>query len=230
MYIMAGKEPYGRVKVVGGTPIVTTFTVFQLLPLYPLQSYYVHGAAEDETHDIPFVGSVRTASVPGYPLAKIDRLSVTMSYFRAACGIILFPCFLLIVVFVAMGGRNPAGFEKVGFIQWPVGAFIVIVTALLLSYWLPPINPRDRDIRLRCGEILEACIDPAKVDPVFVAFIEDLCDATTALEEAQKGNDSRQILIGKLIQCRCEIARGTEQESMERFTDDLLIQIARLKS
>lgn len=35
VHVVAGTDTYGRVKCVLGTPIVTKFAMFQLLPLYP---------------------------------------------------------------------------------------------------------------------------------------------------------------------------------------------------
>jgi hypothetical protein len=38
MFITSGSDTYGRVKTVGGVPVVSKFFMLQFLPLYPLQS------------------------------------------------------------------------------------------------------------------------------------------------------------------------------------------------
>jgi hypothetical protein len=60
--VVAGTDTYGRVKAVRGVPIVTRFATLQMLPLYPLQSFYFLGLDESDWRTLR----------PHYPVASFD--------------------------------------------------------------------------------------------------------------------------------------------------------------
>ncbi len=39
--VTVGSDVYGAVRKVGTTPIVTKFAMFQFLPVFPIESYYL---------------------------------------------------------------------------------------------------------------------------------------------------------------------------------------------
>src|SRR5690349_7327227 len=95
--VTAGSDTYGRVKVVAGTPIVTQFFMVQLLPVYPLRSFYFLSADHVKSSGIPGIAAVYSREFNAIPLAKIDRASVAMAYIRGLFGGMALVGFLAIV-------------------------------------------------------------------------------------------------------------------------------------
>jgi hypothetical protein len=108
IHVVSGTDTYGRVKTVSGTPIVTKFAMLQLLPIYPIQSFYSTGSGPTETTGIPFLASTKSVPIHGFPLASLDLISVLLAYVRAACGLFLIVDFIAGMMFLVMG-QPPGG-------------------------------------------------------------------------------------------------------------------------
>ena len=107
VHISAGTDTYGRVKAVAGTPIVTKFAMLQLLPLYPLQSFYFTGTGPIETTGVPFLASTTSVAIKGIPLATLDVTSVVMAYARGVFGGLAIVGFMVIVPgIMSLTGEN----------------------------------------------------------------------------------------------------------------------------
>ncbi len=226
MHFMMGTGIYGEVKKVGPTPIITKFVMIQLLPIYPLQSIYATGPVETTLEGIPFIASTTSADVDGFPLARVDRASLVIAYCRALCAILLIVATfgaLLITMLKPAGGLDHAAQRTMYGLAI---AFVAAVTAGASSYLIPLTNRRDAAIRHHCGDILDACIDPAMVDPDHWHRIEHLANRGTAFQEPATDPESRLSLVRKLIAYRLEIAQGNEDASMEAPSDVLLTQLA----
>ena len=65
IHVVVGTDSYGRVKRLGKTAVVTTFSMAQLLPLWPVKSYYVWGQAMSEAEGIPYLASIRKVALRG---------------------------------------------------------------------------------------------------------------------------------------------------------------------
>ncbi len=230
MHFMMGTGIYGEVKKVGPRRIVTKFVMFQLLPIFPLQSIYATGPVETTLEGIPFFASTTSADVDGFPLARVDRASLVIAYCRAICAVLLLPGAIGIVLRLAIGHQGALDLFAQTMMNVLTITFVVAVTAGALTYLVPLTNRRDTKIRLLCGDILDACIDPAKVDREFLDRIEHEASRGTAYQEPNTAPESRLSLLRQLIDCRLEIALGNEVNTMEQCTDDLLIRLERFDS
>ena len=97
MHVTVGSDTYGRIKTVGGTPIVTKFVMLQFLPIYPLQSFYLTGLIHTERRGIPLIASSHSTVINGIPLARVDRLSVVIAYLRGIFGAMTVVGFMSII-------------------------------------------------------------------------------------------------------------------------------------
>lgn len=219
MHIVAGTDTYGRVKTVGGTPIVTKFAMFQFLPVYPVQSFYYAGPGRTETSGIPFVASSQTVAIRGVPLARVDRLSAAMAYTRAIFGTMAVFGFMAIVPLVMqLTGEHLDDFATSA-MRVLVGCFLAGTAGGLLTYAIPLTPGRERRIRRCCGELLGMAVDPARV----------AADASAAIEEYAALAAPREIpatprfaLLQQLATVRSRIARRMDVDAMEWETDQLL--------
>ena len=69
--------------MVGRTPTVTKFAMFQFLPIYPLESYYFTCTDSTEMTGVPFLASSQAVVINGVPLARVDPISVAIASVRA---------------------------------------------------------------------------------------------------------------------------------------------------
>jgi hypothetical protein len=229
-----GTDTYGKVKRVGATPIVTKFAMVSGLPLLPLASYYHVGDAPKTRGGAPFVLGIEIANVVGLRLARVDRLSVAMAYFRALMAVlVLFGSMAVVLgVTLAMGQRV----DDVGMMMGLVlGVFLLVgVTGGLLSYCLPfQVSRRERAIREACGELLGIAADPARVT---YEVAEEIGARFGGVERpgALAGNRSRgqpasmRDLAADLIRVRAAIALGSPADVLEARTDQLLEELRRV--
>lgn len=222
IFVQAGTETYGRVKAVQGTPIVTKFAMLQFLPLWPLQSYYFGGFGERTSIGIPLIAHEQSVAIHGIPLARIDRMSVTMAYARGLFGAMLVIGFLAIVpgIMFLTGERLDPWVLTV--VRVLVGVFVAGVLGGALTYIIPFTSKREREIRSSCAIVLGVAIDPAQVAPEVVAWIEQSLNGAESIHE----NDAvRDELIRHLIASRCAIAQGLNVSAMEQETDKVLNQL-----
>ena len=226
MSIFAGSDTYGRVKNVGGTPVITSFAMLQFLPLYPLQSFYYLGSGKKETKGIPLLAAYESTEIHVIPLAEIDRKSVVMAYIRAVCATLAVLGFFGIIfsVIAYFGNQSPDRFALIA-TRILNTMFVVGVVGGLLTYLLSKASQRERTIRFTCGELLGICIDPAKVHIEMAHRFDGI--ATQVLGELNS-NDPRLPVIQQLISARSLIAQGYEEAPLELQTDELLEQLDQL--
>ena len=86
IHVSVGTDTYGRVKQVDGTPIVTKFGMVSAMPVFPIQSYYFMRFGEAASAGIPFLAAFHSTPIVGIPLARLDKLSVVMTYARGLFG------------------------------------------------------------------------------------------------------------------------------------------------
>ena len=215
-------ETYGKVKVVGGTPIVTKFFMVNLFPVYPLQSYYFSHVNKEAMDEVPFLGF--RLSISGIPLARIDRTSVVIAYLRGVCGVLVAIGFLgsiFMAVPLLMGEQGMLVDPKKTLDGMLCGLAIGAVVATL-TYVLPLTTRRERRIRRYCGELLGFCADPARVRADLAAEMwQDQLQRSTAAEMSEAALSRLNYLL-QLIQARCQIAKGQSVQQMEQTTDELL--------
>lgn len=219
MSVTTGTDTYGRVKNVGGTPVVTKFVMLQFLPIYPLQSFYFTGTGSTETSGVPFIASSQTVVVNGIPLERVDRLSVAMAYFRGIFAALAVIGFMSIVpIIMHFTGEHLDAFALIA-MRGLIGCFIVGIIGGALTYLIPLTPWRERQIRHYCGEALGICVDPARVS----------ADTAVAIEEyvarvVSQGipDDSRSACIQQLISSRLNIAQGIDAIAMERQTEEIM--------
>lgn len=232
--IAYGTEVYGKVKKVGGTSIVTKFWMLQFLPIYPVQSFYIVG--NDKTR-VPFRSEQADNEIQVMPLAYVDRTSATMAYLRAVFTV------LLIFGFFAVFGLYPwltgSRLSSGGKIMTTVCCIMFLIGSIggLLTYWFPGIDPRDKKIRLCCGEILGMCIDPLYLPVRSSSDIENqLKDMINAKEiDTSPQTGARNRLLLPLIATRCRLARAintndSTADALEQKTDELLAQLRPLRA
>ena len=225
MSVAAGTDTYGRVKTVGGTPIVTKFAMLQGLPIYPLQSFYFMGTESTEMSGVPFIASSQTVVISGIPLARVDRLSVAMAYVRGIlAALVVVGCMSIVPVIMYFTGEHLDEFAKKA-LRSLIICFIVGVSGGVLTYAVP-LNPRrERRIRRYCGEVLGISADPARVFPETAVAIEEYV-AQVASQENH--DDSRFVIVQQLISCRSKIAQGIDANAMERQTDEIVDRLNQL--
>ena len=227
MHLVVGTDTYGRVKVVGKTAIVTTFSMFQLLPVEPLKSYYVWGPTKSRTEGIPFLAQVQKVTIRGVPLACVDRHSVAIAYLRAILAVMVMFGFMPVFVGLMM---NLSGHRMDDFAVTVVGlgggCLATGAAVGVLTYVVPTTSRRERAIRTYCGEMLGVCIDPAWVAPEAADAIRVALPRLKNLDrEAAAG--PRSEYLRELIRTRCDDAAGAKHDSEAR-TDELLDQLRHL--
>jgi hypothetical protein len=227
MHVVVGTETYGRVKSVEETAIVTQFAMLQMLPAVPIKSYYVWGPAESESTGVPFLASVVKMRLRGVPLARIDWLSVTMTYIRAVLApLALFGVMGTVVSLVSSANGQPMDHFALTATRL---AWISLAAGIVgggLTYLMPTVSRRERAIRMYCGEILGVCIDPRRVTPDIADALRDI--VTQPARRKEKGaSPSRWKCLRELVLLRCDAAT-TADRNFESRTDDLLEQLRNL--
>lgn len=222
MHIATGTDTYGRVKTVGGTPIVTRFAMLQAMPIYPLQSFYYARAGRTETLGIPLLASYQAVKVHGIPLARVDRLSVAMAYTRGILGAMTVIGFLAVIpILMRLTGARLDAFAMTA-MRVLIACFTIGAVGGLLTYTIPLASKRERRIRRCCGELLGICADPARVTLAASVAIE----AQAALAASPGDLDSpRCALLQQLVTVRSRVARSVDLDLMEQETDRLLDQL-----
>lgn len=225
MIAIAGTDTYGRVKSVCGTPIVTKFAMLQMLPIYPLQSFYLSRSGATEIVGIPFVASARSTSIIGIPLASVDITSVLLAYVRGLAGALVLLGFIALLIpgFIYLTGDHIPGLPA-NLLRWVFALFLAGVLGGLLTYAVPLTTRREKDIRRYCGEVLGIAVDPARVISEASERLAEHVGAT-----APSGDPSRAASIRGLIIARANIARGIDRVPMEERTDELLDQLRHLE-
>jgi len=225
--VTAGSDTYGSVKKVGGTPVVTKFAMLNFIPLYPLVSFYYAGAGRETWAGVPFVFSVSSTPILGFPLARIDRLSVVMAYVRGAFGTLMVVGAFSIVGLVMRlsGGRMDDFAMKMTFVL--LGCLVVGVVGGALSYLVPlGVSERERRIRVACGGVLGLDADPALVRSDVARQLRQILKENAGLMDTAGGRSRRQgdavDPALRLVLTRLEIALGGDREEREALTDRLL--------
>lgn len=163
--LSGGTEIYGRVKVVRDTSIVTEFVMLMHLPLFPVKSYYHTGSDATQTIGIPGICGISSTTMQGAPLAKIDRISATMAYFRCVIGVVF--AFGLLITLAAgttylANSRVEAGPTLMGLAKVSV-VVIGAVVGGIATYLIPTATRREVEIRASCHEVLGIAVDPARL-------------------------------------------------------------------
>jgi hypothetical protein len=221
MHVAIGTDFYGRVKTVGETSIVTRFGTFQHLPFFPLQSFYIYGYETIETFGNPFVAGSQPVATNAIPLAKVDKISVTMTFIRALLAIMLLAgAGIGSIILVAGDNGRPGERETLLLIACSLLGFCAVFGTL--TYVVPLTSHREREIRRVCAVLLGLSVDPARL-PVAVSI--DI--AKYANERFAEKNNGQTQLVRDLILARANISQLINVEQMELKTDELLDQIKR---
>jgi hypothetical protein len=238
---LIGTETYGRTKTVGMTPIVTTFFLMFGFPVSPLRSYCFARKERRIENAVPFFGHDETLIVHGYPLAQLDRHSVVMAYVRAALAVTGLIGFLGMVPLASM---LLCGIPLIPVAMRLATIFFVLLVASVIgaatTYLVPTVGPRERTIRLHCGELLSCCADPARLAPEAarrirkqlvrsappIPFIDPPQAEAIRVPNADANVRSRSELIRELILARCRIVEETDERGNEAVTDELLARLA----
>jgi len=218
-----GTEFYGRVKSVQQLPIVTSFWMFNYIPILPRESWYCR-KIKSEFAGVPLIASTERFEVDGIPLAKLDAASVVISYLRALGAVGLIISVLWSVMFVVMYlNPSPAAVQPDGFVYavFSIGAIGTAVGGI--TYVIPLCSRRERRIRQVCHEVLGWAIDPAVVTKPMsqrlLAFINELSQASGRI-------DSTQELMQMLVVTRCRIAQGQDRNDNEARTTQILEELS----
>jgi hypothetical protein len=220
IHVSVGTDTYGRVKKVGSTPIVTRFGMVSGAPVYPIESLYFIRFGESSSGGIPFLAPVHSTAVVGIPLARLDKLSVTMAYIRGFFGamaiigfIFTFVIFMMWMTGERFDGTGPVLAACAGL------CFVVGIVAGAGTYVFPfQTTRRERDIRRACGSVLGISVDPARVRQDCAASIDRF------LEEVKTAAGVPG-LMHEVARTRVRIALGEPAAPLEHRTDDLLESI-----
>jgi hypothetical protein len=222
IHVIVGSDTYGRVRAVGKTAIVTSFLMIQVLPVVPLKSYYAWRPSTSESSGIPFLAHVKKAKVHGVPLARIDLISVLFAYMRAVLGALLLFGFIgSFAGLVISANVKPIDDVALTMIRFAEGCLIIGVVGGILTYLVPTTSRRERAIRVYCGEMLGACIDPRRLIPEAAAVIRE---SLPQFDNADRAGMTRSEYVCKLILARCNVAADARREC-EATTDQLLDQL-----
>ena len=190
------------------------------MPIVPLQSYYFIRFGQRKSQGCPFLAESYSTAIVGIPLARLDRLSVVISYVRATFGVIAIMGFFCSLSPFMAWATGPQLSERQVIVATCAGtSFAVAIIVTLGTYVLPfTITRRERDIRRACGMILGTAADPARVRPDHAKPIDDYLKA--AIDVA-----GVLVLARDLGRTRVRIALGEPALPLEHRTDDLLESI-----
>lgn len=224
VHVVAGTDTYGRVQCVLGTPIVTKFAMFQLLPLYPLQSFYFIGSGRPESNGIPLIANYYSTTVHGIALARVDVLSVCMAYVRSvfAAMVLIGVMGNLVVGISYISGERLDDFALNAW-RWLFGVLVLGVVGGSLSLWFPITPRREHEIRAYCHELLGIAIDPARLPP-------DVAFNVRQFVERVQGDaiGDRKQWVRSLVAARASLAEShTSRPKLESITDAALSQLRR---
>ena len=221
--VTAGSDTYGSVKKVGNTRVVTKFVMLNAVPLYPLESFYCLDAGQTTSTGVPFVFSLQNTSIIGLPLARIDRLSVVMTYVRGLCGLlVVFGSVVIAPIVMHLTGAHLDDFAIVATV---VLACIFLIGCIggAISYLLPPgVSEREESIRLCCGRLLGIEADPAAIRSDVARELVQWCREVAEWATEEVDPSPGDTLVRKLIMARLKIAIDGPSEVHEARTDRLL--------
>jgi hypothetical protein len=234
IHVIAGTETYGAVRKVNSTPVVTRFAMLQLLPVYPLESYYLARLGTETRQGIPLIASHSTRDIHGLRLARLDRLSVMMAYVRALAVVLVLPGTIAFFILLGMSLNGsfstPDEFARTLFL---IVAVMFVVGALIggASYLaMYRIDEREKKIREVCGGVLGIAADPANIAAESAEQLAPLIKQ--AMSEAKIANPSKLLQSPHeadeiqaallLVACRLRIASGGNREPLEQAVDRLL--------
>lgn len=226
-----GSDSYGRVKEVGGVPVITKFLMLSHLPICPLQSFYHFGGAHVERHGIPFLLQTETVEIVGLPLARLDWTSITMTYVRAfAATLVVIGCLVIFPGAMRLTGEQ---LDPIAMIAAKIllGILCAGIALGVLTYARPwRLTTRERRIRTACGQVLGVAIDPARLEAATAAALLSRLQVPPL-----PGNSNESQLAGlttedhrlcrKLAIVRAQIGRGEGVIAHERETDEVLMQL-----
>ncbi len=219
-HVTVGSDTYGRVKKVGSTPIVTRFGMVSSLPVVPLESFYFERLGDSTSKGIPFLVQIRSTTIEGIPLARLDMLSVAMTYARGLFGTMAIMGFVgTFMVFMMWVTGERLDETATIMAKCVATCFAIGTVAGLCTYVVPfQMTTREREIRRLCGTILGISADPARVR----------CDFARAIESFLNGSEiapGMLELAHELARTRLRIALGEPQTALEDHTDDILERI-----
>ena len=224
VHVTVGTDTYGRVKKVRGTPVVTKFAMLQFLPLYPIQSYYFFGSGRAKKGGVPFFATSHEATVKGIRLSRLDKTSVLIAYLRGIFSLLVvlgFLCFLFVIEL-----HNG---KELDVVQWAIfhvmlTMFIVGTMGGVLTYVVPLVPKRERNIRWCCGELLGIGVDPALVEKQDAEWIDEEAGNSSLSNNVTNQFLSREDCLHELISVRVSIAQGLGLDAghLEARTDQLL--------
>ncbi len=232
--VVAGSETYGAVRKVGSTPVVTKFVMLQLIPLFPLESYYLARLGKESIRGIPLVASQSSRSIVGLRLARVDRLSVVMAYIRFVAAALLMFGFLGLMIALVASPKMPQVSND------PLQEYLLSISVVLLgtgvliglpTYYATLVVPkREKRIREICGELLGIAADPAHVDTdtadVLMRFTKEAMAQSNISEPSKLLRNPSQATCEQaallLLACRVRIASGVDREKLEQAVDSLL--------
>ncbi|MCA9100976.1 MAG: hypothetical protein R3C10_03015 [Pirellulales bacterium] len=226
-----GGEFYGDVRRVDDTVIATKFFTIKLVPIWPLRSYYFNHATQTE-RGIPFFASVIVHEVIGIQCARLNLLSVLITYVRFVC----------LIVGVGGGFALLCGTVFAVFVSWP-GVLIFLNSGGSLAFgayagyltyaFTRGERPRDEAIRRACGRCLDVAADPARIQKKLAEQIlaeteqllmsESDTDVTDSGRPAEQASNRRVL---QLLRTRAEIKCGGDRQLLEFRTDELLDQMS----
>jgi hypothetical protein len=226
--LIGGTDTFGRVKSVGGTPIITKFAMLQFLPVFPLESFYFTARGKPRVSGIPFVVLSHSAAIYGIPLARVSRTSVAMAYIRGGFGAMTIVGFLAMVPGMMHLMGEPLDDLAMMGLRGLVASIAVGSLGGLLTYLVRLTSRRERRIRSACGTVLGICVDPAVVPAATAQGIEASLHDPVLCESMESAEESRIGVILRLVVTRARMARGLGVEEAERDTDELLDRLEHL--
>lgn len=222
MSITFGSDTYGRVKGVDGTPIVTKFWMLQLLPVWPLESYYFLSAGQSESSGVPFVAGEVTAQFNGIPLARLERASVVIAYLRAVFGTLFVFGFLVIVPGFSILSGERLDDLAMTFVRILIACAVTGAVGGLLTYLVPLTSRREKEIRRHCGRLLGVSVDPAVVMSEVAGEIAKSVEELVFPFDENDTVNAEWTSLRELVLIRCEMATAADPLRQERDTENLL--------
>jgi hypothetical protein len=213
LFVSAGTDTFGRVKVVSGTAIVTKFFMFQMLPIFPLKSFYLIRLGKTVTSGIPIIAESNSREIVGIPLASVDITSVIMTYVRAILSAFLI--FGVLGSMIMLIDHEPASRRNL-----TLTVLAIAVVGGAATYLLPLASKREQEIRQRCSEILGLAVDPARISPAAnEKIVEHVKNIYTQADQ------SKRALVCELILTRASIPQSQNRKPLNDRTDELLAQL-----
>lgn len=225
-----GSDTYGKVRRVGRTSVLTRFAMLQFAPIFPLESLYYARQGDSNSDLISLIYGTDATAPRAIPLARIDKLSVAMAYFRGLCATLaLVGCISLVPAVMHFSGER---LDRVAIMmtQVLVSCLIAGTAAGALSYCIPwQTGNRQRSIRRASCRVLGMDADPAMFRRDVAEEIAAFTGGRIAGDELPSGEVEEAIdLSMRLVATRLEIALGGPVQLLEQRSDKLLDRIRRV--